>query len=379
MSAPPRVAIVQRALRRYRERFYTCLRSCLRDEGMALDLYHSTPDPHRDPRDDRIEMGWARRLPKREIPLGSRALIWQPYTEALRRADLVVVEQAADLLLNYRLLVAQTRGATRVGFWGHGRNFRARENDPVEVLKGWVSKRVHWWFPYTERSAEVVAGLGFPRDRMTVVYNSTDTVSQSRDLRAVTEREVEGLRRALGLGAGPVGLFLGMIRGYKRGSYLLEAAVRIRATLPDFHLVIVGGGPGELAIRRQAGRHRFIHPVGPRYGRELAVYLRLADLLLVPGAVGLVVLDSFVAGVPLVTLEDSPHGPEIDYVRHGVNGVLVEAGSGPDRYAGVVVDLLADPARRRRLVQGCLRESRRYTAEGMARRFAAGIRAALAG
>ena len=51
---------------------------------------------------------------------------------------------------------------------------------------------------------------------------------------------------------------------------------------------------------------------------------------LLPGAVGLGVLDSFAFDVPLVTVDLPYHGPEIDYVRDGENGVKLPAQTDAD-------------------------------------------------
>ena len=92
-------------------------------------------------------------------------------------ADLVVVEQANRQLVNYRLLLRSAlRHRPRVVFWGHGGNLQA--SGPLaalgERIKRSLSRRAHWWLAYTEGSADRVAALGFPRDRITVVQNAVE-------------------------------------------------------------------------------------------------------------------------------------------------------------------------------------------------------------
>lgn len=375
---PIRVAIVQRAIRQYRSGFYDSLRAQLASDGIELLLFHSNQPPEDDSRDDAIDIPWARHLPRRTIRLGRQRLIWQPFDPALREAQLVIVEQASDLALNYRLLWWQRRGHGRVAFWGHGRNLATRRSSLGEKAKAWVSRHVHWWFAYTSLSADIVASLGFDLERITVVNNAIDTAQLANDLQAVGSDAVDRLRDRLDLGDGPVGLFLGTLRPNKRIDVLLEAAARIHDAHPDFRLLIIGSGPCEDEVRTRAGREPWLRYLGARYGQDRAEVLAASDLLLLPGWVGLVVLDSFVAGTPLVTSRHSPHGPEIAYLRDGENGRLVDDDGEPGRYAAAVVELIEDPDLHARLVAGCESDAGRYSVEAMAASFADGIHRALA-
>jgi glycosyltransferase involved in cell wall biosynthesis len=369
---PRRVAIVQRSLRRYRAGFYDQLRTELARDGIVLQVFHSTPPTH----PDALELPWAQRLDARTVRFGRQRLVWQPLTRELRAADLVVVEQASRLLLNYRLLLRQLLGGPAVAFWGHGGGAAPRGTTGERVKRS-VSRRVHWWFAYTSRSAEMVAALGFPPERVTVVDNAIDTPGLRREIEAVKPGDRESLRRKLGLDANPVGLFLGSLKADKQVDILLQAAVRIRAEEPGFQLVVVGRGADEDVVREAADRLPWVSYPGPLYGQDRAAILALADLMLLPGAVGVAVLDSFAARAPLVTSSTAGHGPEIAYLRDRENGLIVEGGNDPERYAAAVLEVLRDPGLLARLRAACGAETERYTVEGMANNFADGIRDAL--
>ena len=373
-----RVAIVQRALRRYRAGFFEALRDDLASDGIELLLFHSTRDAEEDSRDDALDVPWAQHLERRVVRVGGRHLVWQPLVRDLRTADLVVVEQAAQLALNYRLLARQALGGPLVAFWGHGRSFATDPSAIGERAKAGISGRAHWWFAHTSLSADVVADLGFDRDRITIVDNAIDTTALRRELAEVTDLELRQLRDALGIGPGPVGLFLGNLREEKRLDVLFTACDRIRSAVPGFELVVIGHGPLAASVAAAARDRSWLHDLGPRFDRDRALVLLLADLLLVPASVGLVVLDSFAAGAPLVTSQAAGHGPEIAYLRDRENGVLVEHGTEPERYARAVIEVLQDAALLQRLRAGCSADATRYSIESMTARFAAGVRGALA-
>ena len=377
-TRPARVAIVQRALRRYRAGFFDALRDDLAADEIELLLFHSTRQGEEDSRDDALDVPWAQHLERRVVRVGGRHLVWQPLVRDLRTADLVIVEQAAQLALNYRLLARQALGGPRVAFWGHGRSFATNPSVVGEWAKSGISTRAHWWFAHTSLSADVVADLGFDRDRITTVNNAIDTTALQRELGEVTDLELRELRDRLGLGPGPIGLFLGNLRAEKRLDVLVTASDRIRAAVPGFELLVIGHGPEAASVAAAARERAWLHDLGPRFGRDRAQFLALADLLLVPASVGLVVLDSFAAGAPLITSRAGGHGPEIAYLRHRENGVLIEDGTDPDRYARAVIEVIEDEALQQRLRAGCSADTARYGIEAMAARFAAGVRSALA-
>ena len=101
---------------------------------------------------------------------GRHELIWQPCLKEAMNADLVIVEQASRLLVNYALLGLQAARMTKVAFWGHGANLqRHSANALSESVKRVVSRHPHWWFAYTDGCRDRVAGIGYPADRITVV------------------------------------------------------------------------------------------------------------------------------------------------------------------------------------------------------------------
>lgn len=384
MAPPPdssrrrRVAIVYRIVPRYRLAFYELLRERLDARGIELALIYGQPGPEDAKKADTVDVPWGRYLPSRIVRLGGREIYWQPVLGAVAACDLVVVEQASKLLVNYPLMARQALGGPKVAFWGHGRNFQSGEASALgEWIKRQLSTRVHWWFAYNEASARIVADLGFPRERITDVRNAIDTRSLAAAADAVDEDQRARLRASLGLGGGPVGLFIGGMYPGKGLPFLLEACRRIRARVPGFEALFVGAGSEQAHVERATEHEAWIHYLGPRHGDDKARVASLADVMLMPRYLGLVVLDAFALGLPLITTDAPGHGPELAYLEHGVNGLVVASGDDPGPYADAVSELLLDPPRLERMRERCLRDREAYSIEEMARRFADGIEAAL--
>jgi glycosyltransferase involved in cell wall biosynthesis len=115
--------------------------------------------------------------------------------------------------------------------------------------------------------------------------------------------------------------------------------------------------------------------MGPRFGQEKAELIAISDAFLMPGRVGLVVLDAFAGALPLLSTRLAIHGPELDYLVEDSNGLLCE----PDAaaFADMTTSLLLDRNRLKRLQAGALAASSRYTIENMAENFRTGIHGCL--
>ena len=66
------------------------------------------------------------------------------------------------------------------------------------------------------------------------------------------------------------------------------------------------------------------HYVGPLFGQARVPYFLLADVFLMPGAIGLAVLDCFALQLPMLTTTFRYHGPERAYVIDQVNGIVTK-------------------------------------------------------
>lgn len=372
------VTIVQKSLQHYRVPFFEALRLRLERCGISLRLIYGLPDAEEAKRQDTAAISWGHLIQNRRIPVGLRSFWWQPCVTLIRGSDLVIVEQASKLLLNYVLLVRQTLGGSRVAFWGHGRNSRLdMASRPGEAVKRLISRWPHWWFAYTEGSAEVVRRLHYPADRITAVQNAIDTAALLRRRASVSAEELATLRRRWGIQSRNVAIFVGGLYTEKRIQFLIEAAHALRGRVVDFELIVIGAGPDQGMVEEAARHHRWIHYPGPCLGADKVPYFNMSQVMLLPGLVGLGVLDSFALEVPVVTVDLPYHSPEIDYLRHGENGLKLPAGTDPEGYAVAVAGLLSDEGWREHLQAGCRAAAQVYTLEAMVDRFAEGVLLAL--
>lgn len=182
-----------------------------------------------------------------------------------------------------------------------------------------------------------------------------------------TPGDQRGARHALGIGVGPMILFVGRLQPLKG----VDVAVQALAALdrPDASLYVVGGSSGSEGDSYVDGVHRLIdelglrdrvHFVPPQPHHILSTYYRAADAVWVPSrseSFGLVALEAAACGVPVVA---NAVGGLVSLVEHERTGFLVP-GRDPEVFARHTSDLLADPDRRASLSVAAADRGRRYT------------------
>jgi len=373
-----RVFYVYPPLFQYRAPFHERMREILKPSGVEYNVVYSEASAHSKLKGDTIELPWAIKVPRYYIGPSRYNFVFQNALGAIKGADLIIMQQENKLLLNYILHMRRLFNSTKIAYFGHGRNFQAPvRNGMGSLIKELLATKVDWWFAYNDLSAKLVEQYGFPAERITSFQNSIDMKKLLDEISSVSVEDVAARRTALGLSSRNVGIFIGGIYAEKRIPFLIEAAKLIRKAVPDFELLIVGGGDEFEAARNLARDCPFVRLMGPKYGREKTELALLANVFLMPGLVGLAVLDSFAYQTPMITTDYPFHSPEIDYLKHDENGIIVSPWDDVQAYANGVINFLKDPELRQRLSTGAAAASSLYSIEDMAKRFADGVLSAL--
>ena len=355
----------------YRVKFFYLLRDALKYEGIDFALVAGSVREGEALHDAYPIEDWAHRSKNVYF---TNAIYYQNASRYFSNADLVIVHEGGGALINYQLLLKKVLlRAPNVAFFGHGANLNIKTKRVIrDTIKSYMERLPDWWFAYTDASMKLLRKSGYPECKITVVNNSIDTRGFVESINNIGQASIDEIMNALGIAKNDiVGIFCGRLSKIKVG-FLIDAAKLIRKRVAKYQLVIIGRGEVENDIKQFCATSGWAHYVGPKFGAERLPYFRMASHFLMPGQVGLGILDAFAAGLPFFTTDCGIHSPEIAYLKNGVNGYMTN--DDLTEYARTVSDCIENPV----LLENMSREAR-TTANGinletMANNFVLGIK-----
>jgi glycosyltransferase involved in cell wall biosynthesis len=349
-SLPDRIGFQQRVIPVYRGPLFDHLAECL--PRTRLQVFSGRPRRGEAVTEARAlgECPWVR---GRNRYLGGERqfLLWQSGLERWLTAysPQMLVLEANPRYLSNMLALWRMRGSGRpVIGWTLGPAKRARGGS------GWAPLLLDYYrsfdalVTYSKAGARTFASLGIAEERIFVAPNAVQPGDARRVSRMLDEDPtlLFRWREELGLGAGPVVLFVGRLQPRKRVDLLLRACARQSR---DVQMLVVGDGPDRVRLESLAEvilpRTRF---VGERFGLDLGICFAVADLFVMPGTGGLALQEALTYGKPVAVAEAD--GSQADLVQPGINGWLLLPGD-EDHLAIILEEALANPARLRTMGQ----------------------------
>ncbi|MHC4832851.1 MAG: glycosyltransferase family 4 protein [Planctomycetota bacterium] len=346
-TGTPLVRFVQPTLRRYRVPVFEGL-AALSDWRMELwaDLHPTGPSASGTL--DGMDALPCVHAPCREIG----PFLWQP---GLRRAAggevsiVVLTWNSRHLWLLPALRRARRRGVGGV-LWGHG--FGKSETATRRRIRNALLHHADAAVLYGEPARRQLIAEGFDAERLFVAPNAVDQTPVRRAKAAWDADRLAAFQRREGLDGREVVVFLSRLEPSKRVDRLVEAFSSLHARRPRATLVVIGEGADGPLVAAAASRlpQGSVRLLGGIFAEdELAPWMLSARLFAYPRAIGLSIFHAFGFGLPVVTCtKPGGHGPEIDALEDGVNGLLYPDGD-TDALAERMERVLADDALRARL------------------------------
>ena len=260
------VLLVQRILPHYRVEFFKRLDASLSGDGGSLTVAYGPEMAEERPRSESVAADWAR--PSR-ILYGPhpRLPYLQPDVVRGGRYDAVVLEHSGRAVANHLLWAIRAAHRPRaIVYWGHAVDRSAGREGRRQRYKLRMANRADWWFAYSSEVAQVLEHANFPVERVTVVENAIDDPALLSALASAQAVPIEKGRGALGLGAGPIGLYCGRLTDDKRLDFLVDAADALRLRYQAFELVVIGDGPAGVKLRAASLTRPWLHLPGAVFG-----------------------------------------------------------------------------------------------------------------
>lgn len=368
-----RLLIIQPYVPEYRRPFFRQLKTSLDSIGVEMALAAGKAAGDQANRNDDMtenEADWL--LSERHLVLGHSQLTIRSIGQVLSQyqPDLIIVEQAVKNIESWKLLMSASR-RSRIGLWGHGALYSQGSHPLAQPLRKLQLRLADWFFAYTPNGAHHVIANGYPIDRTTVLYNSTDTNSLRNDIRDLSVGQLQSLRTMYGLEPGHTALFIGGIDRRKGIDFLLRAASIVAKDVPQFRLLIGGAGSEVSSVLAAQEADPAIRYLGPLKGTDKASVLAVSDFMLLPEWVGLAAVDALAAGLPVLTTDHTSHAPEFEYLSEGQTALTTchDVGS----YSSQIGNLIHDRGLQERMRGAALIEGQRYSIERMAQNFTSGV------
>ena len=193
--------------------------------------------------------------------------------------------------------------------WGHGLG----KNNLINKLRKIGFNKADAIITYNKSGKDKIVNLGVKADKIFIAHN-TLKVANYQDTSLQSKK---------------VFLYVGRLQERKKLDIFIQIFAEQKLHEQGYTFHILGDGKKEkerlLDIVKSNNVVPYVHFFrGTSNDDELAHFFRDALVYISPGAVGLGVLHSFAYGVPVLTIADVGHGPEVSNVTNGKTGYLFE-------------------------------------------------------
>jgi glycosyltransferase involved in cell wall biosynthesis len=312
---------------------------------------------------------------------GGVVLSWQPSALTLMREqkpDAVIALGSVYSLTAWVLCVMGRLIHIPVLLWGHG--LLGNETG----IKWWIRRALYrlaaGHLLYGDYAQDLLAKKGFPRNTLSVVYNSLDYDLQAQIASELKDHDIGTWRESIGVKPDErVVVFTGRLEPVKRLDMLVEAVGVLAKKGKRIHIVLVGEGRERTRLTRLAaerGLSDLIHFLGASYDeRFLGLVLGSSDLCVIPSGAGLSIMHALVFGTPVLLHNRSDaHFPEWEAVQEGITGFFYRYGKVDDMAEKMDVALFPYP-KKAAMAEACKRVIReRYNPHRQVEIFADAIR-----
>lgn len=281
------------------------------------------------------------------IKLRGKALVWhRPAVQLLKGECFHVVIHPFETkwASMWRIRQIQRRRGDRFILWGHGK--RKNSSRIVNRLRMRTIRSADAAVFYSERGRQRNIAMGADPTKLFVARNSLDIGSIDTAAGKWPRESLATFRRDIKLGPGPVLLHVGRFLESKNLDLLIRAAARLRPHYPDLKVALVGDGPCKVRLQELSCRlgieSGVLFPGRITDEEQIAPWFLSADLVVVPGAIGLLAIHTHAYGRVTVTTDRmSIHNPEMEILLPGNTGALFRHHE-LDSLTGVVRGLLGD-------------------------------------
>jgi glycosyltransferase involved in cell wall biosynthesis len=355
-SCTNKIVIITPYINTYREAFYFALQEKLTCEGISLEVLTGKPFGIQSGSNDLGTRFPSKRLYRFGYSFKGKILRFRIPTRSSLFCDLLVVEHATGNLETYFLLLLRKALGLKTAVWGHGYTITQKVSKFEMRLQRFMILISDYYLAYTEGSAERALSIGAKADKVFVLNNSIDTYNLI-DLSRLDSGEPQ-------FAEGWNALFLGSLTEGKEIEDLVILVDQIRSQHSDFRLIVGGEGPGKRFFTDHF-RDSYVTHLGYLDDREKVRVSKECKVILSTGRIGLLAVDSFALGLPIVHRKYDFHGPEFEYLNTH-NSFPVE---NDEQFVSRIGSLMENPQELSKVSDVCRKMSTTYSIENFVENF----------
>lgn len=219
-------------------------------------------------------------------------------------------------------IIGRLRGK-QILYWTHG--WLKEESGSKALFRNTFNKLAHGLLLYGHRAKDLGIRAGLNPQRLHVIYNSLDCALQDQARAAIQPTDRQATRDKLFTEHAdrPVLINITRLQPHKRLDLLIDAAAKLKDQGTPVNVLIVGDGEEKQALEQRA-KDQGVTAVftGALYEElEIGRMLSAADIAVMPGPVGLLVMHALAYGVPVISNNDfASQMPEFEAIKQGETG-----------------------------------------------------------
>ena len=238
--------------------------------------------------------------------------------------------------------------STEVGRTGNG-------SDAIKNIERLAAQKADLIITVSYAMRDELVKLGYPEQKIRVVYNGVDTEKYRPGL--YSEKEIAAFREKIGVGSAPMIFFVGRLTWVKGADTLTMAMKQIVKEVPDAKLVIVGKGEQEEMLRQIVAMNQLEENVIFNFSyvpeEERLKYYAACDVAIFPSKYepfGIVSLEAMAMGKPVIVGAAGTSGFREQVIPFGPNicGFHINPHD-PGDVAKFTIILLKDPELRKNM------------------------------
>lgn len=333
-----KLGIIQDYIPRYRANFFNLLRSRLLKEDVDLHLLSYAPLGAQRARGDFVKLEFLEEFPQWQIPVGKRSIVFPNNVHKFQEFDGLIGSLRGSSISTHFMIGHCQRNKKPFGLWGHVRNYVNSDNFLDLWIEKYQMRLATSIFAYTDSGREFGIQRGIEGNKFFVLNNTFDYSDLKHELANLDSNELQSLKESLNLFPEKTVLFIGGLDSSKRINFLASTLDQLWFIDPEVKLLVIGEGEDKHLLNKAAARSQVIF-LDNRSPKSKAIASRIAKLILMPGRIGLVAVDSIILGIPIVTTSYAFHAPEFDYLVEGQSKFTSKLDT-PASFAQLVIRLL---------------------------------------